>query len=214
MCLLTVVWFASSVYLCFAVTRPPLKKLLGLTDQSGRHEKPRISANQLTRQPESIRNKRSVHLQGLANKDWKVSWTSPTPKVGTDSYDVDDFQVINQEEILRAKHLYMKNILTYVGITLGAVFLFVIIAFCFLVNPKQCIIAFGTGSPCCLIISPCILKCVEKFLDPGKIVQGQMNRYVPGVVIDETGKVAETYEPTPEELQALQELVEEVMEMV
>ncbi|XP_067653149.1 uncharacterized protein [Haliotis asinina] len=176
--------------------------------QSARHE------TSPKERPRSMRSRRSAHLHGLANKDWEVSWTSPTPKASSDSYDVDDFQVINREEILRAKHLYMKNILMYVGITLGAVFLFVVIAFCFLVNPKQCIIAFGTGSPCCLIISPCILKCVEKFLDPGKIVQGQMNRYVPGMVIDEKGKVAETYEPTPEELQALQELVEEVMDMV
>ncbi|XP_041367263.1 uncharacterized protein LOC121381908 isoform X2 [Gigantopelta aegis] len=149
----------------------------------------------------------------LANEEWELNYTTHSPELLNDSYPLHDFEVISQEEVLRAKHLYIKKVLMYVGITIASVFVFTVIAIFFITDPKSCILAFATGSPCCLVLSPCIVKGLSQFLNPGQVVRDQMNTYLPGMLIDRDGNI-ELYEITPGEIEAVQVMINDVIDFV
>ncbi|CAC5395660.1 unnamed protein product [Mytilus coruscus] len=49
---------------------------------------------------------------------------------------------------------------------------------------------------------PCLMNQLKMYLEPNKIVQDQMNTYMPGLIIHEDGKL-ENYKPTPEEMECI-----------
>lgn len=66
----------------------------------------------------------------------------------------DDSQVITEEERSAADQAILKETLTYAGYTLLVALAFIVVTICFVTDPRTCIIAFGSGSPCCLLC-PC-----------------------------------------------------------
>ena len=97
----------------------------------------------------------------------------------------------------------------YLGTTMLTTAGFIFIAVCFARDPMACIFAFGTGCPCCIICCPCIRKFTDKYLDPKKLVQDSMNKYMPGAIVNDDGTM-DYYEPTFEEIEILMEIIEEL----
>ncbi|KAK6184847.1 hypothetical protein SNE40_007218 [Patella caerulea] len=155
------------------------------------------------------RHKRNANLAQLANRNIQ---DSPTNVDTQQAQELSDFEIISEEDILRGRKQRIKSILTYLGFTLLAVLGFSITAFCFLTDPKSCIIAFGTGSPCCLIICPCILHFVKRFLTPGAMIRDNTNKFIPGMMVHPDGRL-ETYDPTPEEIEAIMDIVDIIQDM-
>ena len=116
--------------------------------------------------------------------------------------------MISDEDRKAANQALMKELLTYAGYTLlvvaGSIFTIV----CFLIDPRACIVAFSTGSPCCLIC-PCYRNLMQ-YTDPAKLIRANVNIYVPGIYIEEGGKLKQ-YPPSPEEMDCLYDLVSEFM---
>ncbi|XP_050397090.2 uncharacterized protein LOC126815473 isoform X2 [Patella vulgata] len=154
-------------------------------------------------------HKRNANLAQLANKNIQGS---PTHVDTQQAQELSDFEIISEEDILRGRKQRVKSILKYLGLTLLAVLGFSVVAFCFLTDPKSCIIAFGTGSPCCLIICPCILHFVKRFLTPGAMIRDNTNKFIPGMMVHPDGRL-ETYDPTPEEIEAIMDIVDIIQDM-
>ncbi|XP_059175277.1 uncharacterized protein LOC131955256 [Physella acuta] len=120
----------------------------------------------------------------------------------------DPFEVITDEDLYKADEILTKEILWYAGYTLLSVVVFLVLVACLALDPRAFIIAFGTGSPCCLLC-PCI-KSLYKYTDPAKLIQASANKYVPGILIEDDGTIKQ-YDPSPDEMEALFELVNEFM---
>ncbi|XP_005095064.1 uncharacterized protein LOC101854629 [Aplysia californica] len=129
-------------------------------------------------------------------------------QIQTGTEEPDLFQVITEDDRHKADEEMVRELLHYAGYTLLGVLLFLIIIGCFASDPRACVVAFGTGSPCCLLC-PCI-KSLYKYTNPSKLIQDSANTYVPGVLIEDDGTVT-AYEPSPEETQTLYELINEFM---
>ncbi|XP_069102269.1 uncharacterized protein [Argopecten irradians] len=159
------------------------------------------------------RHKRQVGLDinSIANEGWANKHTTPAVNTSS-SKETDGFQVITDADRASGKNAQVKNILIFTGSTLLTVLMFTAIAFCFLRDPKSCIVAFGTGCPCLLVVFPCIMKCLDKYLNPGRMVKENINTYLPGVIINEDGTV-EKYDASPEEIECMTEIIGEIMEM-
>ncbi|OWF51470.1 uncharacterized protein LOC110449110 isoform X2 [Mizuhopecten yessoensis] len=157
------------------------------------------------------RHKRQVglDLNDIANKGWAYQHTTPADNSSTGAED-DSFQVISEADRDNARDAQTKTILIFTGSVLLTVLMFSGITFCFLRDPKACIVAFGTGCPCLLVVIPCVMKCLDKYLNPAKIVKENLNRYMPGVIIHEDGTI-EKYDASPEEIECITEIVQEVM---
>ncbi|CAG5116875.1 unnamed protein product, partial [Candidula unifasciata] len=116
--------------------------------------------------------------------------------------------VITEEDLFKADEQLTKEILWYAGYTALTVVIFLVIVACFASDPRACIVAFGTGSPCCLLC-PCI-KSLYKYTDPAKLIQASINTYVPGILVEDDGSM-QMYEPSAEETDLLFELINEFM---
>uniref|UniRef100_A0A2C9LCL6 Uncharacterized protein n=1 Tax=Biomphalaria glabrata TaxID=6526 RepID=A0A2C9LCL6_BIOGL len=119
------------------------------------------------------------------------------------------FQVITDDDLYKADEHLTQEILCYAGYTFLAVLFFIFLIACFVFDPRAFVIAFGTGSPCCLL-SPCITS-LYKYTDPSQLIQASSNKYVPGIIVEDDGSL-KSYEPSPEELEYLFELINEFME--
>lgn len=95
----------------------------------------------------------------------------------------------------------------YAGLTLVSVVCISVIALCFLKDPKSCLMAFGSGCPCCFFCCPCLVRFAEKYLNPERIVKDNMNKYIPGVIVHDDGKI-EHYEPSAKEIERMGEVIE------
>ncbi|XP_076445729.1 uncharacterized protein LOC143283399 [Babylonia areolata] len=120
----------------------------------------------------------------------------------------EDFEVITDEDREKAEQAVLKELLTYAGYTLLAVGASIFTVVCFLLDPRACLVAFSTGSPCCLIF-PCYRNLMQ-YTDPAKLIRANVNVYVPGIYVEEGGRLRE-YPPTPEEMDCLYDLVSEFM---
>ena len=116
--------------------------------------------------------------------------------------------MITDEDRKAANQAIMWELLTYAGYTLLAVVFSIFTIVCFLVDPRACLVAFSTGSPCCLLC-PCYHDLMQ-YTDPAKLIRANVNIYVPGVYIEEGGKMKQ-YPPTAEEMDCLHDLVSEFM---
>ncbi|XP_045184025.2 uncharacterized protein LOC123542303 [Mercenaria mercenaria] len=152
-----------------------------------------------------LRRKRSAHEQ------WKNSLPGANKAETTEDTKPDVWEEVSDEELQKAQRHKYKQIAIYAGWTLLSVFFFVFVGICFLRDPVACIFAFGTGCPCCLICCPCVRAFTDKYLDTKKIMREQMNKYMPGVIVNDDGTL-ERYEPTPDELDTLAELIDELSE--
>ncbi|XP_033725482.1 uncharacterized protein LOC117315409 [Pecten maximus] len=159
------------------------------------------------------RHKRQVGLDmsNIANEGWANKQTTPAANSSSSSGG-DGFQVITESDRDNARNAQLKTILIFTGSTLLTVLMFSGIMFCFLRDPKACIVAFGTGCPCLLVVFPCVMKCLDRYLNPARMVKENLNRYLPGVIIHEDGTL-EKYNTTPEEIECMKEIISEVMEM-
>ena len=117
-------------------------------------------------------------------------------------------QVITDEDRAKAKQALLKELLIYAGYTLLVVAGSIFTVVCFLLDPRACLVAFASGSPCCLIC-PCYRDLMQ-YTEPAKLIRANVNIYVPGIYIEEGGKLKE-YPPTPEEMDCLYDLVSEFM---
>ncbi|XP_060066034.1 uncharacterized protein LOC132546337 [Ylistrum balloti] len=157
------------------------------------------------------RHKRQVGLDmsNIANEGWAYEHTTEALNSSTVA-EKDSFQVITELDRDNARKAQLKTIMIFAGSTLLTVLMFSAIMFCFLRDPKSCIVAFGTGCPCLIVIFPCVMKCLDKYLNPARMVKENLNRYLPGVIIHEDGTV-EKYDTTPEEIECITEIIDEVM---
>ena len=57
------------------------------------------------------------------------------------------------------------------------------------------------------------MKGLAQFLNPGQVVRDQMNTYLPGMLIDRHGNI-ELYEITPAEMEAVQVMINDVIDFV
>ena len=119
-------------------------------------------------------------------------------------------QEVTDKDLRRAKYGEFSNTAKYVGLTLLSVMCFVFLGYCFIRDPVAFVFAFGTGCPCCIICCPCIQKFTDKYLNVKKIIKDSMNRYMPGMIIKDDGTF-DTYEPTPDELDIMAEIMDEIM---
>lgn len=122
----------------------------------------------------------------------------------------EQFDVITNDDLYKADEHMTKEILWYAGYTALTVAIFLILVACFASDPRAFIIAFGTGSPCCLL-SPCV-KNLYKYTDPAKLIQMSINTYVPGLLVEDDGSM-QMYEPSGEEIDLLYELINELIEV-
>ena len=51
-----------------------------------------------------------------------------------------------------------------------------------------------------------------KYTDPSKLIKANVNIYVPGVYVEESGRLRQ-YPPTPQEMECMYDLVSEFLEM-
>ena len=123
------------------------------------------------------------------------------------------FQEVTDVDLQRAKYGEVTRTAKYVGMTLLSVTCFVFIGYYFIRDPVAFVFAFGTGCPCCIICCPCIRKFTDKYLNVKKIIRDSMNRYMPGMIINDDGSF-ETYEPTGEELAIMEEILDEIMDWI
>ncbi|XP_071140755.1 uncharacterized protein [Mytilus edulis] len=155
-----------------------------------------------------LRVKRSKNYVD-ANEGWELQY-STTEKPG--STNKDSLQIgIDANDIKGADKSQIKFILKMIFVTLGTILLISLIAYCFIKDPKTCIIAFGSGCPCLLYMCPCLMNKLKMYLEPNKIVQDQMNTYMPGLIIHEDGKL-ENYKPTPEEMECILDIVDIIVD--
>ncbi|CAC5388027.1 unnamed protein product [Mytilus coruscus] len=149
-----------------------------------------------------LRVKRSKNYVD-ANQDWELQYSTTGKPASTTKY---SFKV-DTKDIKEADKSQIKFILKMIFVTLGSILLISLIAYCFVKDPKTCIIAFGSGCPCLLYMCPCLMNRLKMYLEPNKIVQDQMNTYMPGLIIHEDGKL-ENYKPTPEEMECILDIVD------
>ena len=116
--------------------------------------------------------------------------------------------MVSDADRKKAEQEKLRSILTYVGSTLLSVLLFSAIAFCFVKDPKSCILAFGTGCPCCILCLPCYFRLRERW-DPKKKMKENLNKYLPGMIIHEDGTI-EAYDASPEELEIVADIIDEI----
>ncbi|RUS75903.1 hypothetical protein EGW08_016336 [Elysia chlorotica] len=121
---------------------------------------------------------------------------------------VDPFEVINEEDLLKADQELNRELLRFAGWTLLSVVFFLILVYCAVSDPRAFVVAFATGMPCCLLC-PCV-KNLYKYTNPYKVIQDSVNTLVPGVLQNDDGTL-KTYEPSDEEISSLYELVNELM---
>ena len=76
--------------------------------------------------------------------------------------------MISDDDLAKADAQAGMELLHYAGWTCLSVLLFLVLLACFASDPKACIMAFGTGSPCCLLC-PCYRKLI-RFTDPSKLI--------------------------------------------
>ncbi|XP_060558059.1 uncharacterized protein LOC132718383 [Ruditapes philippinarum] len=145
-----------------------------------------------------------------AREQWRNSLPGAKPGK-SDEEEPDIWEEVSDDEIRRAQLNTYKQAAEYAGWTLLSVAFFVFVGICFLRDPVACIFAFGTGCPCCLICCPCIRAFTDKYLDSKKIVREQTNKYMPGIIVNDDGTI-DHYDPTPDELDALVELMSEFEE--
>ena len=116
--------------------------------------------------------------------------------------------MITDEDREMADQALMRELLTFAGFTLLGVAGSIFTVVCFLMDPRACLVAFATGSPCCLL-SPCYRELIQ-FAEPTRIIKENINIYVPGIYVEPGGKLKE-YLPTFEEMDCLYDLVSEFM---
>ncbi|XP_052775927.1 uncharacterized protein LOC128213886 [Mya arenaria] len=169
-----------------------------------------IVVNRLARQSKFRENRRNKRA---AREQWRQSLpgaksTVPGANGGKDEPDVWD--EVTDAELKQASYWKYRDIAKYAGTTLLSVACFAFLGICFIRDPVAFVFAFGTGCPCCLICCPCVRAFTDKFLNVKGLVKDSMNKYMPGVIVKEDGSL-DHYEPTPEEVEILHELMEEIM---
>lgn len=153
--------------------------------------------------------KRLLRRKRAADEQWKTSLPGGKPKQTTEDADSNIWNEVTDEDLKKAKLNTYTEVAKYVGMTALSVLVFVTIGICFLRDPVGCIFAFGTGCPCCLLCCPCVRAFTDKYLNMKRIVREQMNKYMPGVIVNDDGTL-DFYDPTPDELDLLLEIIDEL----
>ncbi|KAK3096057.1 hypothetical protein FSP39_022607 [Pinctada imbricata] len=154
------------------------------------------------------RTRRQIPID--ANEGWAIKYTTFSPKEKS-TKSRDSFQIVSDEDRKKAEQEKIKKVLVYTAWTLASVFIFSFIAYCFVKNPKTCIVSFATGCPCCVLCAPLFNRLYEKY-NPKQLMKDNLNKYLPGVIIHEDG-TQENYEPTPEEMEIVGDIFDELEDL-
>ena len=126
--------------------------------------------------------------------------------------------LIFQEEVTDSDHAAASQaptqaMLLRIGLALAGVVIFAVLAYCVAQDPMSFLYSLGMGIPCCFLCVGCCTRCFHNYLDPREIIKSQINKYMPGIIVNEDGTLEE-YDISEEESDLMMQIFAAVKEVM